>query len=681
MSYSTQRADNTRVRAERGQTDDRAPAGGPALSVLVPTRNESGNVAPLIARLEAALAGIPAEIVFVDDSDDDTPRVVRSFAERADHGGCDIVLVHRPPARRKGGLGGAVVEGIRLARGRWVCVIDGDLQHPPELIPALLHKARAEGLGLVVASRYAKGGDATSFAAGRSLVSHAASTAARAAFPVRLRSVTDPMSGFFLVRREKLDVEALAPLGFKILLEVIVRTPGLRKGEVPFEFGERDAGASKASPREGVAYVRHLAKLRFGRDGTRSTAPRGDWRRSTTHRYDIHGIISVESDGYLPELESFRVRELSGPPTIRVRIGRLPVEAPKPVASDRFGRHLRYVESVRMLGFAADITIGERVEVLAAPLLRHSPHVLYTNLVEPILRWQFVQRGYALAHGACVVRNGDAFMVTARTDTGKTTTMLKLLDAEPYEFVSDDLTIVCPDGRVLPYPKPLTISRHTLHAVKTPLLTWRERSTLGLQSRLHSRSGRRFAFFLTRTGLPVATVNAVVQLVVPPPKYPVQRLVPGVQVATDARLAGMIVIQREHDGFEWLQEADALEILLGNCEDAYGFPPYHRIEDFLLEASGEDLRAKERAILGGAFEGRPSALLSSTRLDWAERIPALIEELTGVEHGLAAIIDLELEAAVDAVRDGNGKVDGLKHGGGTRTNGAAVGTADKPVGQ
>jgi hypothetical protein len=138
---------------------------------------------------------------------------------------------------------------------------------------------------------------------------------------------------------------------------------------------------------------------------------------------------------------------------------------------------------------------------------------------------------------------------------------------------------------------------------------------------------RRFAFFLTRTGLPVATVNTVVQLLVPPPKYAVQRLVPGVEVAEHAKLGGLLVIQRSANGFEWLEEDDALEILLDNCEDAYGFPPYHLIEDFLLGSSADDLRSVERQILAGAFEGVAAALLSSTRLDWATRIPSLIDGL------------------------------------------------------
>ena len=92
--------------------------------------------------------------------------------------------------------------------------------------------------------------------------------------------------------------------------------------------------------------------------------------------------------------------------------------------------------------------------------------MLYTNVVEPILRWTFASKGYALVHAACFADGDQAFMLTARTDTGKTTTTLKLLDHYPYSFLSDDLTIVCPDGRVLAYPKPLTISRHTVHAVQ-----------------------------------------------------------------------------------------------------------------------------------------------------------------------------------------------------------------------
>jgi glycosyltransferase involved in cell wall biosynthesis len=624
-----------------------------ALTVIVPTRNEADNVEALLDRVGAALAGVPAEVVFVDDSDDTTPDVIDAVVRSRRFAGDLVVsLLHRPVGTRDGGLGGAVVAGLRLARSPWVAVMDGDLQHPPEMLLKMLQAAENEHATLVVASRYREGGDTAGLAGStRTMVSIAASAAAKATFPRALRSVTDPMSGFFMFRRDAVDPNNLRPRGFKILMEIAVRTPNLRVAEVPYVFGERYAGESKANSREGVRYLRHLSRLRV--DLAKQQAQARADSRTATHRYDIHGIISVEADARLPELEAFRVRELDGPPSIRVRIGKLPA-SPSQSRRDPFRRQIRYEEKLGNLGFAADIAIGERVDVLATPLLRHSPHVLYTNLVEPILRWTFVARGYALAHGACVVQGDDAFMITARTDTGKTTTMLKLLDAKPYDFVADDLTIVCPDGSVLPYPKPLTISNHTLHAVNTPLLNWRERTTLPLQSRLHSRSGRRFAFLLTRTGLPVATINTLMQLIVPPPKYPVQRLVPGVRVAQPAKLAALFVIQRSRDGFEWLNEDDALEILLGNCEDAYGFPPYHSIEDFLLASTGDNLRAVERQIIAGALEGRRAALLSSTTLDWATRIPGLIEQVQTDLRVIPSEPESWSRAAVTELSGGNG---------------------------
>jgi len=595
------------------------------LSVLVPTRNEAANIETLIHRVRRALEGFSTEVLFVDDSDDATPDVIDELIRRQS---CtdtlQISLLHRPPGERDGGLGGAVVAGLALAQGCWVCVMDGDLQHPPDVIPSMYLAAVSEDATCVVASRYRDGGTSAGLDGPiRRVVSRAASGAAKAAFPKALRSVSDPMSGFFLFRRDAVDHRTLRPRGFKILMEIAVRTPTLRITEVPFTFAERHAGTSKANCLEGMTYARHLGRLRL--DLARQRVVGGRSAASTGYCYDLHGILTVEADTRLPELEAFRTAELLEPADIRVQVGALPATEPNGRADDASGGHLRYTERFGNFGFAADISVGERIDVLAAPLLRFSPHVLYTNLVEPILRWSFVARGFALAHGACVVSDGQAFMITARTDTGKTTTMLKLLDAEPYEFVADDLTVVCPDGRVLPYPKPLTISNHTLHAVKTPLLSRRERTTLPLQSRIHSRSGRRFAFIMAKTGLPVATVNALTQLVVPPPKFPVQRLVPGVKVADAARLAGLFIIQRSEHGLEWLAHDDALEILLSNCEDAYGFPPYHTIEDFLLRSSWDNLREVERQVIAGAIEGRPAALLSSNRLDWATRIPGLIE--------------------------------------------------------
>ncbi len=339
--------------------------------------------------------------------------------------------------------------------------------------------------------------------------------------------------------------------------------------------------------------------------------------------YDVHGILSVVSDVALPELEAFRTTAPVGDPTIRVRLGQ--VEPRLSLLPEQGNRTVTYMESPGQRGFAIRITLGTRVEIVASPFLRRSPHVLYTNAVEPVLRWAFVERGYALVHGACLSVDSQAFLITARTDTGKTTTVLKTLDAHPdYAFLSDDLTLLRDDGTVLPYPKPLTISRHTLHAVNGPLLTAKERFTLVFQSRLHSKSGRWFGLFLTRFNLPMATTNAIVQWLVPPPKYPVQRLVPHVQIAPAAKLAGMVVIERGDSRTYDLSHPEAVEMLLANCEDSYGFPPYEDIKEHLYHTPERDLRLDERRIVTAAMERCPSIVMRSETRNWFQLLPDFI---------------------------------------------------------
>jgi putative flippase GtrA len=233
--------------------------------VVVPTRNEADNVDPLLDALESVVGHLDVEVLFVDDSDDGTPAVV---GRRILHGGLRIELLHRDPDERADGLGGAVAAGLARARGRWVCVLDADLQHPPALIPRLLAEGIGSGADVVVASRYCGSGGASPLGALRGAISHGSAALARLLFPRRLRGVSDPMSGFFLVRRERLQVAELRPHGFKILLEILARHRASVR-EVPYEFGVRHAGESKASVREGLRFLRHLARLRLGERNAR----------------------------------------------------------------------------------------------------------------------------------------------------------------------------------------------------------------------------------------------------------------------------------------------------------------------------------------------------------------------------------------------------------------------------
>jgi dolichol-phosphate mannosyltransferase len=231
------------------------------VTVIIPTFNEAPNIAELVGRVVAAcIATVSAEILFVDDSLDDTPDTIRSVAKSAP---MPIRLIHRDSPT--GGLAGAVLAGIEASESKWCLVMDGDLQHPPEMIPVLIAVGEESGCDVVVASRRVVGGSSVGLSnVVRHAVSAGSTALSRAMFPLKLRNCSDPMTGFFAVRRASIDLSRLRPRGFKILLEILGRH-SLTVVEEPFVFGERFAGTSKADFRQGLRFLGQLASLRFGR--------------------------------------------------------------------------------------------------------------------------------------------------------------------------------------------------------------------------------------------------------------------------------------------------------------------------------------------------------------------------------------------------------------------------------
>ncbi|GFH35911.1 glycosyltransferase [Streptomyces pacificus] len=230
-----------------------------AVTVVIPTFDEAANIPELLRRLtDAVPKRLPCEVVFVDDSLDDTPAVI---AESAKDCPFPVTVIHRDTP--DGGLGGAVVEGMKAAGSGWIVVMDADLQHPPSLIPELVATGEEESADLVVASRYLPGGSRAGLAGGyRVAVSRGATWLAKGLFPRTLRGISDPMSGFFAIRRSAVAAEALEPLGYKILLELAVRCRPEEAAEVPFVFQDRFAGESKSTAREGLRFLQHLVALR-----------------------------------------------------------------------------------------------------------------------------------------------------------------------------------------------------------------------------------------------------------------------------------------------------------------------------------------------------------------------------------------------------------------------------------
>jgi dolichol-phosphate mannosyltransferase len=238
------------------------------VSIIVPTRHEADNIEPLVTGLALEAARSPVlvnrsvEVLFVDDSDDETPSRIESVAVDTVTP-VQVRLLHRRPEDRWGGLGGAVVDGLAVAGGRVAVVMDGDLQHRPDTIPDLV-EAIDGGAGLAAASRRIKGGTyGEGLTPTRRVLSVAATGLARRLFPSSVGRLSDPLSGFFAVRVGALDLDRLHPDGFKILVELVATHPGLAVREVPFRFVNRTQGLSKASANEGLRYLGHLIDLRI----------------------------------------------------------------------------------------------------------------------------------------------------------------------------------------------------------------------------------------------------------------------------------------------------------------------------------------------------------------------------------------------------------------------------------
>jgi dolichol-phosphate mannosyltransferase len=763
----------------------------PDLTVIIPTRNEAGNVGPLLAQLDAALGAVSAEMIFVDDSEDDTVDEILRLGRGL---GRPVRLLHREPGERSGGLSTAVVGGMQVARAPWVVVMDGDLQHPPEVVPQMFDTARRQDVDLVVASRYAGHGCTIGLDGNaRRGSSRLATRVAKFAFPRRSALVSDPMSGFFAVRLDALDLERLRPHGYKILLELIVRSPKLRTAEVTYRFQPRHAGDSKTSVREVLRFGRHLARLRLQiarerNDAARQERPRlrsrmllfalvglsglvvnsaalwllhqqalalhylvaatlatqvstlwnfvltdrlvfrgahatGGWGRLwrffamnnlalllrlpmlwalvhlgvavipanvltllalfvvryvlsdrlifarpvetvapqvapptvepvkrlvdlaadgptvdrarakriryLPYRYDVGGLVTIGSQVQLPELEYFRAQWLDGDMDIAVRVGDVGRGTPlgRAVVTQFVNpRALRYEEHLGRLGANFRIELGSTIEVTVGPLLARSPHVVYTNILEALLRFVVADRGRMLLHSACLALDGHGIMLSARTDTGKTGTILRLLREQGGQFLSDDMTIIDEQATALSFPKPLTISQHTLRAVEASDLSPGEWRRLRIQSRLHSKEGRSLALVLSRYNLPIMAINSLTQMLVPPPKYNVDRLVP-CRTRSSTTVQDLFLIERGTDSLSAVPADQAVEELMLNTADAYGFPPFQYLAPICVLGDGDyaELQRRERAVLTSAVARMQTRRIASDSFGWADTIPELLE--------------------------------------------------------
>lgn len=237
------------------------------LSIVVPSFNESANVKPLVEQLDEALAGIDHEIIFVDDSKDNTPDVIREIMAEKPH----VRLEHRVGET---GLATAVLKGFTLAEGDYVACMDADLQHPPKILKYMYY-ALEEGYDFCIPSRFIPGGSDGGLNLYRKFVSGVARYIGKIFLPC-LRKVTDPTSGLFMFKRECLEGADLQPIGWKIMVEVLAMCKYSSIIEIPYTFQDREAGESKLSGKVTMEYLKQVFEL-MKRASVRKPVPVSKW--------------------------------------------------------------------------------------------------------------------------------------------------------------------------------------------------------------------------------------------------------------------------------------------------------------------------------------------------------------------------------------------------------------------
>lgn len=229
---------------------------GADTTVVVPTYNERATIPELLRGLAGAIGGAgTCEVLVIDDSSPDGTGQVAAGVAAELQPVLSVRVITRPG---KSGLASAVLEGVRRARGQVIVVMDSDLSHPPETVPALL-RAVAGGADIAVGSRNVRGGGVRRWPWRRRVMSRGATWLARRLLGVR---VTDPMSGFFAARRRLFEDTPILGLGYKILLELLVVHPEAAVVEVPYVFTDRAGGRSKLDAAEVANYLRLLGRLR-----------------------------------------------------------------------------------------------------------------------------------------------------------------------------------------------------------------------------------------------------------------------------------------------------------------------------------------------------------------------------------------------------------------------------------
>ena len=232
------------------------------VSVIIPTYNESENIIQILKSIGEHLPkDVEVEAIVVDDnSPDGTGKVVEDYiADTRNEAGYSINIIHR---ETKSGLSSAILDGIQHSSAETIVVMDSDFSHPPKIIPQLVEEIKTSGYDIAIASRYTEGGEVSGWSTKRKLISKGATGIAKAGLGV---NESDPMSGFFAFKRKILEGIKFDAIGYKMLLEILVKTKGAKVKEIPYTFTDRARGSSKLDSSTMFDFVTSVWKLyRYG---------------------------------------------------------------------------------------------------------------------------------------------------------------------------------------------------------------------------------------------------------------------------------------------------------------------------------------------------------------------------------------------------------------------------------
>lgn len=262
------------------------------VSIIIPTYNESENIIQVLKSIGEHLPeDIATEALVVDDnSPDGTGKIVEDYISDAQNEtGYAIEVIHR---NKKSGLSSAILDGIQHSSGETVVIMDSDFSHPPKIIPQLVEEIKTSKYDIVIASRFVSGGAINGWSTKRKLISKTAKGIAKAGLGV---NESDPMSGFFAFKRKILEGIKFDAIGYKMLLEILVKTKGAKVKEIPYTFTDRTRGSSKLDSSTMLDYVKSVWRLyRYGH-----TAKVSDTRTSIRFISKAGRFYTVGASGLL----------------------------------------------------------------------------------------------------------------------------------------------------------------------------------------------------------------------------------------------------------------------------------------------------------------------------------------------------------------------------------------------